>query len=583
MREIKHEVDFCVIGGGLAGLCAAVAAARRGVKTVLMHDRPVLGGNASSEIRMWVCGASVRGANLRETGLLEEIQLDNLHRNADKCYSVWDSVLYEKAAFQENLTLLLNCHCLDAVTRGSRIVSVKGRQLTNETWHTVEAGLFADCSGDSVLAPLSGAEFRLGREASAEFGETIAPKAADARTMGMSCLIQAREMTSPQTYIPPAWAYKYDEAFFTRKFGKKLAPYNGGLENFWWLEVGGMGDILHDAETDRDELLKIAFGVWDYIKNGPDAAAVANWALEWVGFLPGKRESRRYVGDHILTQNDVLAEGRFEDLVAYGGWSMDDHFPDGFYHQGGCPTIFHRMPGPYGIPYRCLYSKNIDNLFFAGRNISATHAAMSSTRVMATCAALGQAVGTAAAIAVRDKLSPRGVYERKTRELKQALMDDDCYLPWNARDIAPLTAAARLSASSGDPEPLRNGVDRPVGETLNAWRAKVGDHVEFRFDSPRKIAKVRLVFDSDLSRKELNMASNYPLNAPKHKVPVTLVADFRVEAKTPDGQWKRVAEIKDNHQRLIWVAASAETAALRVVIDKTHGAETVNVFAIDFY
>ena len=176
MRTVRHDVEFCVVGGGMAGLCAAVAAARLGVKTVLMHDRPVLGGNAYSEVRMWICGASAHGENLRETGIIEEIQLENLYRNNYPNYSVWDSILYEKAAFQENLTLLLNCSCCGAETIDGRILSVKGWQLTTETWHEVKADYFADCSGDSILAPLTGAEFRQGREASSEFNESIAPE-----------------------------------------------------------------------------------------------------------------------------------------------------------------------------------------------------------------------------------------------------------------------------------------------------------------------------------------------------------------------------------------------------------------------
>lgn len=580
MKNIELKADFCVVGGGLAGLCAAVAAARHGVKTVLMQDRPVLGGNASSEIRMWVCGA--HGENMRETGIIEEIQLENMYRNTTPSYSIWDSVLYEKARFQENLTLLLNCTCCAADTREGTVNSVRGWQLTSETWYEVSARFFADCSGDSILAPLSGAEFRMGREARSEFGESIPPEIADQRTMGMSCLIQARASDRPQKFIPPTWACKYDEEFFTRKFGKKFPPYKGGGDNFWWLEIGGMGDTVHDAETNRDELLKIAFGVWDYIKNGPDAEVAANWMLDWLGFLPGKRESRRYVGDHILTENDVLAEGRFDDIVAYGGWSMDDHYPEGFYHVGGTPTIFHRAPSPYGIPYRCLYSRNIGNLFFAGRNISATHAAMSSSRVMGTCAILGQAVGTAASLAVRHNLTPRGVYESKLAELQALLMDDDCYLPWKQRPVGSLAREATLSASCGSPEAVINGVDRPVGAELNAWQAGVGDHLEFAFKAPRRVSGFRAVFDSQLNPRKRNMPCNYPLGLKGFEPPSTLVSDFRIEARTLAGGWETVATVKGNYQRLVRLAFSPrETAAVRLVVEKTQGAEKVNIFAAE--
>ncbi len=572
MKTVAHEADFCVVGGGLAGMCAAIAAARQGLRTILMHDRPVLGGNASSEIRMWICGA--HGGHLRETGIVEEILLENRFRNPGASYALWDALLHEKVAFQENLTPLLNCTCVDAAMDGDRIASVKGWQLTTETWHVVEATMFADCSGDSILAPLTGAEFRQGREATAEFGESIAPETADRCTMGMSCLLQAREMSTPQPFMPPPWAHVYpDDASL---------PHRGhGMgTNFWWIEIGGEGDSVHDAEKNRDELLKIAFGVWDHIKNRGDHGA-ENWALEWVGFLPGKRESRRYDGDHILTQNDVRAEGRFPDLIAYGGWSMDDHHPAGI-HYPGEPTIFHPAPSPYGIPYRCVYSRNIANLFMAGRNISATHAAMSSTRVMATCATLGQAVGVAAALAVRHGLSPRGVYRERIDELKQMLMADDCHLPWNVRAVNGLTLAARLSATDGDPAPLRNGVDRPVGSQLNAWRTRLGGAVEMAFAAPTRLSGLRLVFDSDLSDRPKNMPAMRPKDFRAPGPPPTLVREFRLEAMGTDGAWMPVAHIKDNHQRLVQVdLASVDAMALRLTIDASWGNQEVNVFALD--
>jgi hypothetical protein len=580
MRTTRHNVEFCVVGGGMSGLCAAIAAARLGVKTALMHDRPVLGGNASSEIRMWICGANAHGENLRETGIIEEIQLENLYRNNYPNYSVWDSILYEKAAFQNNLTLLLNCSCCEAVTTDGRITSIKGWQLTTETWHEIDADYFADCSGDSILAPLTGAEFRQGREASSEFSENIAPEEADKRTMGMSCLIQARETDKPQKFIPPKWAYKYDEDYFTKKFEGKLTPFMVG-SNFWWLEFGGMGDTVHDAENNRDELLKIAFGVWDFCKNGTRCGA-ENWVLEWLGFLPGKRESRRYVGDHILTQNDVRAEGRFDDIIAYGGWSMDDHYPEGFYHQGGIPTIFHPAPSPFGIPYRCLYSKNIKNLFFAGRNISATHTAMSSSRVMSTCSILGQAAGTAAALAVKHNLSPRGVYENKISELQNQLMNDDCYLPWKKRTVGKLACESVVSASSGDPVAVINGIDRPVGKELNAWMASEGDYLEFKFNAPQNISGFRLVFDSNLNSKILNMPSYYPKSLKNFVPPETLVSDFRIDTLTPSGQWETAAEIKDNYQRFVKLNfKTCVTTAVRLRIDKTCGEKAINIFAAE--
>lgn len=572
MKHLTLQVDFCVVGGGLSGLCAAVSAARHGARVALMHDRPMLGGNASSEVRMWVCGA--HGDNNRETGLVEEIALENCYRNPLFNYSIWDSILYEKARFEPNILLLLNCSCTEARMDGQRIAAVKGWQGTSETWHTVEANLFADCSGDSILAPLSGAEFRVGREAASEFGEDIEPEQADRKTMGMSCLLQARETDRPVTFIPPSWAYTYRSE---GDLPHRAHPLPSG--NFWWIELGGEQDSIHDTDALRDELLKITFGVWDHIKNQGDHGA-QNWALEWVGSLPGKRESRRYVGDHILTQNDVRAEGRFDDLVAYGGWSMDDHHPGGFRYAGQ-PTIFHRAPSPYGIPYRSLYSRNIANLFCAGRNIGTTHAALSSTRVMATCALCGQAVGTASAIATRKGLTPRGIYQQAIRELKQTLMEDDCYLPWNAREVSALTRQAALSAIEGDPEPLRNGLDRPIAGADNGWTGSLGAWVQYQWPAPVTVKRLRFVLDSDLNRKAHNSVSNYPLSLEPQHTPATLVRSLRVDACSPDGQWYNVARVADNHQRLVVLAANCTTRSLRLVPEATWGSPRAHLFAWD--
>ena len=196
--------------------------------------------------------------------------------------------------------------------------------MTTQQFHKVEADYFADCSGDSVLAPLTGAEFRLGREAQSEFGESLAQKEPDRKTMGLSCLIQARETSSPKKFIPPSWAYSYPDDTHLSHRGHRIA----GTQNFWWMELGGEQDSIRDTEEIRDELLKTAFGIWDHIKNHGDHGA-DNWELDWVGFLPGKRESRRYVGDYILHQADVQSGGRFDDTVAYGGWPIDDHHPGG--------------------------------------------------------------------------------------------------------------------------------------------------------------------------------------------------------------------------------------------------------------
>ena len=228
LKTLQYHADLCVVGGGLAGMCAAIAAARHGTKVVLMQERPVLGGNASGEIRMWVCGA--QGSNVRETGILEELALENLRRNPYKLYPIWDSVLWDAVRREENITLLLNCSCMDAeMDAQNHIAAVTGWQMTTQAFCRVEAKLFADCSGDSILAPLTGAHYRVGREAASEFGENVSVETEDRKTMGMSCLIQAHKGTERVTFTPPAFAKKLteDDVRYRRPYMKSSG------ENFW--------------------------------------------------------------------------------------------------------------------------------------------------------------------------------------------------------------------------------------------------------------------------------------------------------------------------------------------------------------
>nr|WP_304955040.1 FAD-dependent oxidoreductase [uncultured Acetatifactor sp.] len=552
-QTINHTADLCIVGGGLAGLCAAVAGARYGLKVVLMHDRPMLGGNASSEIRMWVCGA--QGDNNRETGLLEEIMMENQYRNPDKNYYIWDGILYGLAKREKNITLLLNCSCLDASMKDGSIAAVTGWQTTTQRYHRVEAALFADCSGDSILAPLTGASFREGREARKEFGESIQPEQPDTCTMGMSCMFQAEETEKPQTFIAPEWAEKITED----KLVRRKADLKDPLENFWYLELGGMRDTIGDTEEIRDELIPLAYGIWDYLKNSPQEQENSrNWRLTWIGSLPGKRESRRYQGPYIMNQNDVRSGGNFSDEVAYGGWSMDDHHPAGFRTREE-PTIYHEAPSPYGIPYRCLYSRDIPNLFFAGRNISVSHAVLSSCRVMGTCALLGQAVGTAAYIAVAERCLPKDISEKYVVRLQNLLMDDDCYLPHFRRPVSALCRNALLTGDGERLECLRDGVDRDrIGEA-HAWVGRIGHRITYTFDRPCHIKRIRFVFDSDLNRSTLpypenkmnrNMFHNRHLSYAPSYVPKTMLKRYRVAALCLNGDRQIIVDEANNYIRL---------------------------------
>lgn len=566
-----YEVDVCVVGGGMAGLGAAISAARHGAKVLLMQDRAVLGGNASSEIRMWICGA--HGADNKETGILEEIMLENYYRNQNLNFGLWDTVLLDKVKCEEQITLLLNTTCNEVHHEANRITSIKGWQLSSQSWHEVRAKLFVDCSGDSVLR-VCGAQYRWGREARREFNESHAPLEADKKTMGNSILIQLREIDPDDhvPFIPPTWANRYTEADLPNR---DLKPTG---HNFWWLEIGGLDDTIGDSEAIRDELYKISLGIWELIKNHPDGRG-HNWELEWIGAVPGKRENVRYVGDHVLTQNEVEAEGKFQDLIAYGGWSMDDHHPEAIRYPGS-PTIFHPAPSPYGIPYRVTYSRNIENLMFAGRNISATHMAMSSTRVMATCAIIGQAVGTAAALAIQYQLTPRGVYESKIRELQNTLMDDDCYLPWHTRPMPELTRTATLKASEGDPEPLRSGRDRSTQGEDNGWWGALGASVEYHFPQAVRLKQARLVFDSDLSQAK-RMPCSFPRKGNRVRIPEMMTRDFDLEVLNDQGLWVTVEQVCNNYQRLVKRELNVTARAIRFVPRASWGGQKVHLFGFD--
>ncbi len=544
----------------------------------------MLGGNSSSEVRVWVSGAE--GRDQRETGILEELMMENQYRNPMKSYSIWDHLLYDAARNTEGLTVLLNCSCLKCRMRENRLTSVTGWQTTTQKYHTVRAKVFADCSGDSILAPLTNAEFRVGRESCEETGEYIAPLKADRKTMGISCLLQAVEGDEEIPFTPCCDCMNVDGVLY----GDRQPDLNKITENFWYLELGGNGDSIGNCESVRDSLLDLNRSVWNYIKNRSDKMdAYRNWYVDWMGMLPGKRESRRYIGDYVLTQMDIDSGGVFEDEIAYGGWPMDLHPPDGF-DADESPNVFHTVNGIYGIPYRCMYSKNIENLFFAGRNISATHVALGSTRVMGTCALLGQAIGTAAAIAVQKKLSPRLVGEREIDALQQRLLWDDVYLPHIRRRVPALSLAAGLTADGENGEALRDGVDRPVAEDSHAWSCTVGDTATYSFAEAQYVGEVRLVWDSDLNRENLtdaecelkrNMFHNRSSRIEKVGMPRTMVKAYRITAVTEDGTPSVIAESTDNHRRLCIHPAGCKAKRITLEILETWGNASVNVFAFE--
>ncbi len=586
------KCDICVIGGGLSGCFAALSAARHGSRVVLIQDRPVLGGNASSEIRMWVRGAKKKFD--RETGLISELEERNIHYNPTLNHSLFDATLYSMLAENENITLIMNASCTDAETDNGKIVSVTAWQTTTYTWHTVEAKIFLDCSGDGILAPIVGAEYRKGREAKSEFGESLAQECEDTKTMGMSIILAARETDHPVKFTPPTFANKYpdDSCFIGEAIGKfeevrSHKPATSG-DNLWWVELGGEGDSLHDSDRMRPELLASIYGVWDHIKNHGDHG-MENWELEWVGAIPGKRESRRYVGDIMITEQDIVSGGHFDDEIAFGGWGLDDHNPFGMRKNEGACHASHVIPVDeiYGLPLRALYSKNVENLMFAGRNISATHVALSSTRVMATCSLLGQAAGTAAALAVKYDCTPREVSKNHTPEVQSILMDDGVFLPHIKRETSTLALSAKMNITDGDREILFSGVERPrTEENENKIFQNVGDSLVFEFDRPQEIGTLRLVFDRDYSRESVTPNRKMQVYAMKlHTgsdfVPVrdaaTTVKGFCVLA---DG--KEIYRDEENFLSLRKIPLNVSASKIEIKWLATNGSERVHLYSADF-
>ena len=583
-KIINHkdlEADFVVCGGGLSGICAAVSAARHGATVVLIQDRPVLGGNASSEMRMGIVGA--HGDQYQETGILEEMQCRNFRFNPLQRYTLWDDVMYSTVKEEPNITLLLNTSVRDVTMDGNRIVSVEAWNTNAYTNYTVKGKIFSDCTGDGILR-LSGAKFRHGREFPEEFGEKFLNSGGDARTMGNSILLQLRKTDEDHPFTAPDWAYHFTDDDFDYekpkstikgvKFNyKRLYPKDN---NFWWIEFGGTLNTIFDANDIQFELKKIAYGVWEYMKNNPDGRC-KDYELDWIGSLPGKRESIRFVGPHILNQNDVLSGGHFPDVVAYGGWSLDDHDPEAF-HKKGRISVEYAVPQGFGIPLDCLYSINIENLMFAGRDISTTHMGLSATRVMATCALLGQAVGTAAAVAIREGIDPAQVRKDFIGEVQATLEDDDVMLPYRWRQVSPLTASAKVDPAI---EVIRNGIDRDWdGADNGVWTAPGEGIIEYSWKKPVIVSGARMIFDSILKERGKRMRK---LEATTERVdmPAPMAKDFKVEAWV-DGGWQTVASCSGNWRRLVKVSFEpVKTKKLRLVVTETWGAEKAHVFAFD--
>jgi hypothetical protein len=444
--EKQIDVSIAVVGGGLAGVSAALAVARNGADVVLVHERSVLGGNSSSEVRVGPSGAAQSGyhRDARESGIIEEIFLETRSRSYGlrqvngNHYPMWDVVLAEKVEAEPNLTLLLDTRVISVETEDvadegytTRITGLSAVQQGTEATFHITPRIVIDATGDGFVALQAGAPFRYGREARDEFGESWAPEEPDEIVLGSTMMFAARDVGRPVPYTPPSWAHAFPD--------EDSLPFRNHDEfdsGYWWIEWGGRLNTITDNEAIRRELHAAIFGVWDHIKNHCTVPGIrekaATWTLDWVGHLPGKRESRRFEGDYIMRESDV-SNGIMavpEDVVAYGGWPIDLHAFDGVYSSEK-PCTQPPLPDRFGIPLRSLYSRTVQNLFMAGRNISQSHVAHGSTRVMKTCSVIGEGAGTAAAMAATTDTTPRRLANNPdaVRDLQQRILRRGAYLP----------------------------------------------------------------------------------------------------------------------------------------------------------
>ncbi|MDH7570309.1 MAG: FAD-dependent oxidoreductase, partial [Armatimonadota bacterium] len=479
---------------------------------------------------------------------------------------------------EPNLRLYLNTHATGVEMAGARIAAVTALEVGTGRRLRFPAPLFIDATGDGSVGAAAGAEYRQGKEPRALHGEPWAPEEPSPHTMGNGLKYYHHDVGIPQPFTAPSWVYRFEtcEAFAPGRHPRFITSEE--IDYQWIFELGGLQDTCTEAEEIRDDLLRLVYGLWDHTKNHcpRDRERAATHRLVWVGHVAGKRESRRLMGDYVLTQNDIVAQNLFADRVAYGAWTIDDHHSEGFFHQGSFGRHYDEphlacRGLPYSIPFRSLYSRNVENLLMAGRNISVTHLALANTRVMLTCAVIGQAAGTAAALCVAHQTTPRGVYQHHLEELQQQLLKDGAYLiGLPNRDPRDMARRAQVSASSvaiGGPdappphaENIINGFARAEGGRANAWlpnpHACPPHWVELSWPTPISLNVVHVVFQTAAL-------------APRA---------FALEVWR-DGGWERVWSTDQNsRRRRVIPLARQTTRRLRVVLPQPCGICEVRVY-----
>lgn len=410
-----HQYDFVVVGGGIAGMCAAASAARLGCKVALVNDRPVLGGNNSSEIRVHLGGIIEMGPN---QGLGRMIRGFGHERsgNAQPGDYYEDQKKEDFIDAEKNITLYASQRAVAVKMQADRIASVTIQHIETGEQTELTAPLFSDCTGDATIGYLAGADWAMGREGRDEYGESLAPEQPDSLVMGASIQWYSKDMKKKTSFPHFEYGVRFD--------AENCEPVTMGE---WKWETGMNRNQVSEAERVRDYGLLVIYSNWSYLKNHyKNHKKYANRSLDWVAYVSGKRESRRLLGDYVLSQDDIDKNVAHEDASFTTTWSIDLHFPDSvnsvrFPGNEFKSATVHRWIHPYAVPYRCLYSRNVDNLFMAGRNMSCTHVALGTVRVMRTTGMMGEVVGMAAGLCHKHRVEPRDIYHHHLPELKQLM------------------------------------------------------------------------------------------------------------------------------------------------------------------
>lgn len=411
----ESKFDFVVVGGGMAGTCAAISAARLGVRVALIQDRPVLGGNNSSEVRVHL-GARINLEPYPSLGnLVNEIGPTRGGNSQPEDYYEDDKKL--KAVLNEaNISLFLNHHANEVVMEGNKISKVIARNLETGEKQVFSAPLFADCTGDGTIGYLAGAEYMSGRENHDTFNEPTAPEEEDNQTMGISVQWYSETSDDALPFPDIKWGLPWSDE-------KAFAITRGD----WDWETGMGKDMIKETEYIRDYGLLVVYSNWSYLKNHYSKKEdFCKEKLTWVAYIGGKRESRRLVGDYVLTENDLTEQNILPDGTAPTSWTIDLHYPDPenlelFEGEAFRSIAKHIQIYPYPIPFRCLYSKNIENLMMAGRDISVSHVALGTIRLMRTGGMMGEVLGMAASVCIENQIQPRDIYQNYFQELKKLM------------------------------------------------------------------------------------------------------------------------------------------------------------------